>query len=113
MPSYSDLSPANYYLIKENDNAGIELVYVPMVTNKCVLVEYQDDEQTMNWYKKTDAIFEIIEQLTDEQAIIFESLFEEDEEDWESDDIDEEDMDDEISDLWDEDDEAEDPALKN
>jgi len=76
MAIYNDLYPTNYYLIKENDNANIELVYIPMVTDKCVLVEYQDDDQTMNWFKKTEPLFELIEQLTEEQAVIYESLFE-------------------------------------
>jgi len=76
MAIYSDLYPTNYYLIKENENASIELVYIPMVTDKCVLVEYQDEDQTMNWFKKTEPLFELIEQLTEEQAVIYESLFE-------------------------------------
>jgi hypothetical protein len=91
MTTYKDLYPSNYYLIKENENAGIELVYIPMVTDKCVLVEYQDEDQTMNWFKKTEPIFEVIEQLTEEQAVIYESLFEDDEEEnanWSEDDDD-------------------------
>lgn len=92
MTTYNELYPANYYLIKENENASIELVYIPMVTDKCVLVEYQDDDQTMNWFKKTDPIYELIEQLTEEQAVIYESLFEDDDEDedlsWSEDDDD-------------------------
>lgn len=90
MTTYSELYPSSYYLIKEHEHASIELVYIPMVTDKCVLVEYQDEEQTMNWFKKTDPIYELIEQLTEEQAVIYESLFEndeeEDEEDWVEDD---------------------------
>ena len=90
MATYNDLYPSNYYLIKENENAGIEMVYIPMVTGKCVLVEYQDDDQTMNWFKKTDSLFEIIEELTEEQALIYENLFEdeenEDDSPWDSED---------------------------
>ncbi|TAD84356.1 MAG: hypothetical protein EAY75_13285 [Bacteroidetes bacterium] len=103
MPTYNDLSPAMYHLIQENEHAGIELVYVPMVTSKCVLVEYQDDDQTMSWYRKEDTIFEILETLTDEQAVIFESLFEDDDDD----DDDEWDDDDELVDLWNDDDDEE------
>ena len=101
MPTYNDLNPATYYLIQENEHAGIEMVYVPMVTNKCVLVEYQDDEQTMSWYRKEDTIFEVLEELTDEQAVIYESLFEDDEddEDWD---------DEELVDLWNSDEDEED-----
>ena len=84
MATYNDLYPSNYYLIRENENAGIELVYIPMVTGKCILVEYQDEDQTMNWFKKTDIIFEVVEQLTEEQAVIYESLFEDEEEEEDS-----------------------------
>jgi hypothetical protein len=112
MATYNDLYPASYYLIKENENAGIELVYIPMVTGKCVLIEYQDDDQTMKWFKKTDPIYELVEQLTEEQAVIYESLFENEEEDnddlpWETEDDD--------SDNWfdvDEDDTDEDDKVK-
>ena len=69
MATYSDLSPASYFLIQENENAGLELVYIPMVTEKAVLVEYQDEDQTMTWFKKTDSIFEVVEQLTEEQGL--------------------------------------------
>lgn len=92
MATYNELFPANYYLIQENENAQVELVYIPMVTSKCVLVEYEDEEQTMTWFKKTDQLFEVVEQLTEEQAVIYESLFEDDEDD----------------DMWDEDEEDDD-----
>lgn len=85
MATYNDLSPACYYVIQENEHAGLELVFVPMVSEKCVLLEYQDEEQSLVWQRKTDAIFEIVDQLTEEQAVIYESLFEDDEEedfDW-------------------------------
>lgn len=81
MATYNDLTPANYYLIQEAENSGLELIYIPMTTDKCVLVEYQDDDQTLIWYKKTEEFFEVIDQLTEEQAVIYESLFDEEEED--------------------------------
>jgi hypothetical protein len=89
MATYNELLPTSYYLIQENENSSLELVYVMMTTGKCVLIEYQDDDQTMSWFKKTDEIFEITEQLTEEQAVIFESLFEDEEDedgDWNEDD---------------------------
>ncbi len=85
MATYSELLPACYYLIQESESSRLELVYVLMVTEKAVLVEYQDEDQTMAWFKKTDTIFEITEQLTEEQAVIFESIFDDEEEegmDW-------------------------------
>jgi hypothetical protein len=81
MATYKDLKPGFYYLIRENENASIELVFIPMETGKCVLVEYQDEEQSMNWFKKTENVFELIEQLTKEEAENYERLFESEEED--------------------------------
>lgn len=95
MATFNDLLPACYYLIKENENSRLELLYVLMVTNKAVLIEYQDDDQTMAWFKKSDSIFEITEQLTEEQAVIFESIFDEDDDEDELDwDIEENDVND-------------------
>lgn len=87
MATYSDLSPASYFLIQENENAGVELVYIPMVTEKAILVEYQDEEQTLKWYKKSEELFEVVEQLTEEQAVIYESLFDDDEDEDDDDDF--------------------------
>lgn len=99
MATYNELTPANYYLIQENENAGLELVYIPMVTEKAVLVEYQDEDQTLKWYKKTEPLTEVVEQLTEEQAVIYESLFDDDDDEdddggfeWDEDDDDDDDF---------------------
>jgi len=83
-------------VVQEQENASLELIYVPLMTEKCVLVEYQDEEQTLSWFRKSDSLFEVVEQLTEEQAVIYESLFEDDEEEeddnfWGDDDDDEDD----------------------
>jgi hypothetical protein len=75
MASFGDLQPNFYYVVQEQEGAMLELVYVPLVTEKCVLVEYQDEDQRMVWYRKTDKLNEIVEKLTDKQAAIYESLF--------------------------------------
>lgn len=68
-------------MVQEQENATLELIYVPLMTEKCVLVEFQDEDQTLSWYRKTDVLHEIVEQLTEEQAVIYESLFEDEEDD--------------------------------
>jgi hypothetical protein len=100
MATFGDLEQGNYYVIQEIENASLELVYIPLVTGKCTLVEFQDDDQTLAWYRKSDEVFEVVEQLTDEQAVIYESLFAEDEEE---------------DDLWDleDDGDEEDKAINN
>lgn len=106
MASFGDLQPGNYYVVQEVENTALELVYVPLVTEKCVLIEFQDDDQTLAWYRKSEPLFEIVEQLTEEQAVIYESLFEEEDEEndddlfWGDDDDDD--------DLWEMEDDVED-----
>ncbi len=111
MATFGDLQQGSYYVVQEVENASLELVYIPLVTEKCVLVEFQDDDQTLSWYRKTDDLFEIVEELADEHAVIYESLFadDEDEDFWDADDKD--------SDFWDveddEDEDEDDKALHN
>lgn len=73
---YKALHPGNYYLIQEHELGKINLVYVQMATEKCVLVEYQDEERNMEWYRKDDELFEVIEQLSEELAMAYENIFE-------------------------------------
>jgi len=96
MANFGDLQIGSYFVVQEQENASLELIYVPLMTEKCVLVEYQDEEQTLSWFRKSDSLFEVVEQLTEEQAVIYESLFEDDEEEeddnfWGDDDDDEDD----------------------
>jgi hypothetical protein len=116
MAQFGDLQAGNYYVVQEVENTSLELVYVPLITDKCVLIEFQDEDQTLAWYRKTEPLFEIVEQLTEEQAVIYESLFEEEEDDDDDDFFWGED-DDEDDDLWemedDSEDEEEDKASSN
>lgn len=116
MTNYEKLVPGKYYLIQELENGSVELVFVPMVSAKCVLVEYQDEDQTLAWFRKTDEIFEIVDELTDEQAEDYESLFDDEDDDDDDDDFfwgdvpDEDEDDDDDEESWEGD---EDVAKKN
>ncbi len=79
MTNFSNLLLDHAYLIIENEGEEVSLVQVLMETNKCVLVEIHDDEQTTFWRKKSDPIFEIIDQLTDAQVEAYDELLEEEE----------------------------------
>lgn len=83
MTNYSSLLLDHAYLILEEEGDEIALVQVLMETNKCVLVELHDDEDTTFWRKKTDPIFEIVEQLTDAQVEAYDELFEDEEDEME------------------------------
>ena len=82
MATYNDLKTDKYYLIKEVDADDVSLVYVLMETEKAVFLEFEDEMESMVWKKKTDKLDEIVEELTEEQADLYESIvYEEDEED--------------------------------
>jgi hypothetical protein len=81
MATYNELKTDSYYLIKPNSTADIILVYVLMETEKAVFLEYESAVETLVWKKKSDTLEEIVEQLTEEQAELYESIVYEEEED--------------------------------
>lgn len=102
MATYNDLKTDKYYLVKEVDADDVSLVYVLMETGKAVFLEFEDEMESMVWKKKTDKLDEIVEELTEEQADLYESIvYEEDEEDefsWENLEDDDDDDDEDFSD---------------
>jgi hypothetical protein len=87
MATYEDLFIDHFYLVREHADEDIVLIQPAMETNLCVLIMHYDDYETTYWRKKEDPIFEIVEELNDEQVEEYENLFEdEDEEDWEEED---------------------------
>jgi len=88
MSTYSELTIGRYYLITENDGEELVLVQPMLETNAAVFLILHDAEEELTyWRKKEDPIFEILEELTDEEALAYELLFDEDQadEDWEDD----------------------------
>jgi len=86
MATYSELTIGRYYLITENVGEELVLVQPMLETNAAVfLILHDAEEEVTYWRKKDDQIFEILEELTDEEALAYELLFDEDEadEDWE------------------------------
>lgn len=66
MYSYALLEVGCYYLIQEKEESVIQLIQVTMETDHCSFVTMYGDEETLNWRKKSDPIFDIIELLSDE-----------------------------------------------
>ena len=86
MATYSDLKINGFYLIKEDENDEIVLVQPLMETDACLLLLNLDEYENTFWRKKTDAFFELVDELNDEQLAEYEILFEDDEDDEEEDD---------------------------
>jgi hypothetical protein len=78
MANFSDLTLGNFYLIQENEGEEIALLEVLMHTDNAVLLMHHDDYETSVWRKKTDTIFEIVDELTDEQLEAYDELYEDD-----------------------------------
>jgi len=82
MSTYAELTMNTAYLIKENEEDEIQLIQLIMETNECYLVSKRDDFEGTFWRKKDDYIYEIVDELTDEQVAEYEELFEDDEDEW-------------------------------
>lgn len=67
-PQFGQLAIEKYHLIQENENGSPELIFVPLATDKAVLVEYEDSEKTRLWKRKADVFFELIETLSEDHA---------------------------------------------
>lgn len=97
MTNFAALALDGFYLIQETESESISLVEVVMETNNAVLLNWHEDEyEHLSWRKKIDPIFELVDELTDEQVTQYEDLFEEeDDEEEEGFDFDDIDFDDE------------------
>jgi len=82
MATYNELEQDGYYLIREKEGADIILVQPLMQTAQCWLLTHIDEIEMTIWKKKDDIIFEIIEQLTDEQVFAYQQLFDGEEDDY-------------------------------
>lgn len=81
MATYNDLETDKYYLIKEQEDDEVDLIYVLMETTNTVFLEVEDGEDTLVWKKKSATIFEIVDELTEAQANEYESIAYDDDDD--------------------------------
>lgn len=81
MANFSDLTVGNFYLVLENEGEQIALLEPLMQTENAVLLMHHDDYETSFWRKKNSSIFEIVDELTEEQLDSYDAIFEVDEED--------------------------------
>lgn len=78
MATFNDLQADGFYLIEESKGNDVQLVEVLLVTQKAVLLnQHNDDYESMIWRKKTDTIYEIVEELDATSITQYEDLFEE------------------------------------
>lgn len=81
MVTYAELETGTYYLVKKEAGDDIMLVKPLMETGTCVLLLSDNGEEEFTfWQEKKTSIHQIIDELTEEEADEYESLFEEEEE---------------------------------
>jgi hypothetical protein len=78
MYSYALLETGCYYLIQEKEDSPIQLIQVTMETDHCVFVTLYSNEELLNWRKKTDFIFDILELLSDDAVKAWQALYNKD-----------------------------------
>lgn len=86
MYSYALLETGCYYLIQEQEEAPICLIQVTMETDYCMYVTKYGFEEKMEWKKKTDPIFDILELLSDSAVKEWETQYNKDAYNYEEDD---------------------------
>ena len=75
MYSYALLEKGCYYLIQEKDDSPIHLIKVNIETDHCMYIARYVDITKLEWKKKTDPIFDILELLADEKIKDWESIY--------------------------------------
>ena len=75
MYSYELLEPGCYYLIQEKENAAVTMIRVSLETDHCMYISLYGDTESVQWKKKSDPIFDIIELLSDSSVKEWEALY--------------------------------------
>jgi len=75
MYSYALLEKNCYYLIQEKEEDPISLIKVNLETDHCLYVSRYSDTTVLEWKKKVDAIFDILELLGDDKVKVWESIY--------------------------------------
>jgi hypothetical protein len=75
MYSYALLEPACYYLIQEKKEMPISLIRINVESDHCVFLSRFQAEEVLEWKRKTDPIYDIIELLSDEAVTSWETTY--------------------------------------
>jgi hypothetical protein len=75
MYSYSLLEAGCYYLIQEKEDSPVSLIKVTVETDHCLYVTQFAEMPVLEWKKKNDPIFDILELVTDDKIKEWESVY--------------------------------------
>ena len=72
---YALLERNCYYLIQEKEEDPISLIRVNFETDHCMYVSKYSDTTVVEWKRKGDTIFDILELLGDDKVKDWESIY--------------------------------------
>lgn len=75
MYSYALLESGCYYLIQEKEESPVSLIKVTVETDYCLYVTNYTEVPVLEWKKKSDPIFDILELLSDDKVKEWESVY--------------------------------------
>ena len=75
MYSYELLEPGCYYLIQEEENAPVTMIKVALESDYCMFISVYGETEAVEWKRKSDPIFDIVELLSEQTVKQWESLY--------------------------------------
>jgi hypothetical protein len=75
MYSYELLEPGCYYLIKEKESSPVTMIKVSLESDHCMYISLFGETESIEWKRKTDPIFDIIELLSDHTVKQWDALY--------------------------------------
>ena len=75
MYSYELLEPGCYYLIQEEETSPVTLIKVAVESDYCMFVSMYGEAENVEWKKKSDPIYDIIELLSEKTVKQWEFLY--------------------------------------
>jgi hypothetical protein len=75
MYSYALLEKGCYYLIQEKEDTPVSLIKINMESDNCMYVSKYTDATAIEWKKKSDPIFDILELLDDDTVKKWEAIY--------------------------------------
>jgi hypothetical protein len=78
MYSYELLEPGYHYLIQEKQSGPVTLIKVSVVSDHCMYVSRFEETEVMEWRRKSDPLYDIIELLDDKAVEAWEAEYNKD-----------------------------------
>jgi hypothetical protein len=75
MYSYALLEPGCHYLVQEKKEEPVTLIKITVETDQCLYVTRFSETPVLEWRKKTDSIYDILECLSDAKVKEWESVY--------------------------------------